>query len=249
MTRERSNPPRRLPNAVRCRGTATIEFALVFPVILVLVLLLTQITLLMGSYSYLHYAAFAAARAAIVQVPTSNEVENVNVTSNADNSPKRAAIRRAAVYALVPIAGRTAGDPSTVANNYLAGLHNYFGEYNQESPAWINNLAADRLRYADAHTEVVISNVELDDTGRVITTELPSTSQYTFGPKDPIMVRVNHRLNLSVPYVSAFFANGALTAAEGGGRYREVTAYYVLTNEGVYDALPPRPEIPRDDAP
>ena len=51
-------------------GTATVEFVLVLPFLLFLILALAQVTVMMGANVVVHYSAFAAARAAIVQVPT-----------------------------------------------------------------------------------------------------------------------------------------------------------------------------------
>ena len=51
------------------QGTATIEFALVMPIMLFLILLLAQTTFVMAGNLFVHYAAFAATRSAIVYIP------------------------------------------------------------------------------------------------------------------------------------------------------------------------------------
>ena len=91
----------------------------------------------------------------------------------------------------------------------------------------------------------VMSTTTTSD-NRVIFTDLPGDgSTYTFGPRDPVTVRVTHRLHLAIPYVNALFSDGVLDASQGTGRYALVTAQSTLTNEGVYDDLPPKPDVPR----
>jgi hypothetical protein len=68
--------------------------------------------------------------------------------------------------------------------------------------------------------------------------DLPEGGPYTFGPKDPISVRVEHKLALDVPVAKLVFA-------DAGGDWVLVTARYTLTNEGVPTDLPPAPTIPR----
>ena len=51
------------------RGTVTIELVLVIPVVLFFSLLLVQVMLLMTANHFVHYAAYAAVRSAIVQIP------------------------------------------------------------------------------------------------------------------------------------------------------------------------------------
>ena len=67
-------------------ATATIEFVLVFPIVLFVALLVAQSTLLMGGNIFIHYSAFAATRAAIVQVPTVHE-EGLRRSSTRRRSP------------------------------------------------------------------------------------------------------------------------------------------------------------------
>ena len=96
-------------------GTATMEFVLVFPILLFFSLLLAQTTLLAGANAFIHYAAFAATRSAIVQIPTGYAPdESPNVIINADGHTKHDIIRRAAVFALVPVSGRLSPEAPAV---------------------------------------------------------------------------------------------------------------------------------------
>src|SRR5690606_37869617 len=63
-------------------GTATMEFALVFPIFLFFILTLVQTSLLMVGNLYVHYAAFASVRSAIVQVPRNPVVDPYNSAVN-----------------------------------------------------------------------------------------------------------------------------------------------------------------------
>ncbi|MCY2927086.1 MAG: pilus assembly protein [Planctomycetota bacterium] len=59
-------------------GQAILEFALVMPILLMIVLVMIQVSLLMGGLVNLHYSAYCAARAGVVAVPlqTNSEAQN-----------------------------------------------------------------------------------------------------------------------------------------------------------------------------
>lgn len=227
------------------RAVATIEFALVFPIALFLMLTLAQTTLVMGSLSYVHYAAYSATRAAIVQIP--RDLPETDEPANAIyvdlRSPKFAAIRRAAVLSLVPVAGRLA-ESGTATQTYVAGLSHHFASYGMSDPAWLTNLAADRLRYADAYTRVTLLRTTVPSPQEVEFDELRN-GRHTFSPREAISVRVEHELHLAVPYASMLFADDWHETRDGLSRYSLVEAQYTLTNEGVPVPLPPRPSIDR----
>ncbi len=224
-------------------GTATVEFCMVLPILLFLILILVQSTLLMVGNQFVHYAAFSATRSAIVYIPMdyASEGEPPNEIVPLEGSPKYDAIRAAAYLAVAPVCGRLEDSNSELrAEQYAEGLSDYFAGMGQDAPRWVDTLAADRLRYAAENTEVTIlltdvfnDSVEFEDSALI---------NHTFGPREPITVLVEHKLNLSVPYVRAIFADGE---HREGGRYALVTAQYTLTNEGVSPYLPEAPEIPR----
>ena len=226
-------------------GTATIEFCMVVPIILFLVLILVQTTLLMVGNHFVHYAAFAATRSAIVYIPSENVYEPANVIQPHVDSPKYQAIRAAACLALVPVSGKLEQNSEVLPDGYVEGLHAYFASYGQDSPKWVDTLAAERLNYAVANTTVEIMETEVIGDDDVNFYAIGSNEDYPFGPRDAITVRVTHRLNLSVPYVRAIFDDG--DHPDGNGKYTIVSAHYTLTNEGVITALPEQPELPRRD--
>lgn len=227
-------------------ATATIEFTMVFPILLFLIMLLTQSTLLMGATMVCNHAAFAAARSAVVVVPTNEAAreEPYNTVIGFDYSYKTQRIRKAAVMAVLPIAGRL----ETTANGQLDplaladGLRGYYMAHNHAAPAWIDNLMADRLRYADANTRVTLLRTRVVGSVLELT---PIDGQHTFGPRDPITVQVQHRMNLALPYVGQLFADGRHETVSGNTLYTNITTQCTLPNEGIINALPPAPALER----
>ncbi|MBI1373302.1 MAG: hypothetical protein GC159_11280 [Phycisphaera sp.] len=224
-------------------GTATIEFALLMPILLFVILLLAQVTFLMAGNIFVHYSAFAAARAAIVQVPTEYPDSPANEYDNTPGSTKRDAIWRAAVFALVPASGDVGGgnpngDIST--SGFVSGLNEFYSAYGQPAPPWITAKMENRLAYAAEFTDIALFRPVAEE-GSEVTFEPMDGGK--FDPKDPIRVVVYHRLNLPVPYVNQIFADG--THVDGRSRYMNVAAHATLTNEGVLDKMPPEPDVPR----
>ena len=228
-------------------GTATIEFALVFPILLVFILLLVQVTLLMVGNLYVHYAAFAATRAAIVQIPrnTTDEPTNVIWPRN-PGMEKYRAIRRAAIFALVPVSGRSSGDADSVGDvsppAYVDALREHFAQGQGEQPAWVDSLIEEKVRYAATNTTIELLVYDEDAQPPDFK---PLSYFYTFGPRDPVTVRVGHRFDLAVPYVRFFFADGRYQSDDGQGAYTIIEAQTTLTNQGVDPAMPEPPSIRR----
>jgi hypothetical protein len=229
----------------RSRGTATIEFALVVPIVLVLVLLLLQFTLLMVGNIFVHYAAYAATRTAITQIPQDydNGVEPSNVFLAGSSSVKYRLIQRAAAAALVTVSGRLESGQQD-ADAFAAAVGGYFDAAGVSRPRWVETLAADRWRYAHANTDITVLIADAPEGGAV--TFAPVLGVHQFGPIDPVTVRVEHKFFLSVPYVSGFFADGQVDEGQGSGRYAMIQAQYTLPNLGLSKNLPPRPSLRRD---
>lgn len=226
-------------------GTATVEFCMVFPIVLFLCLILVQSTLLMVGNQFVNYAAFAATRSAIVYIPqdytATGEPRNTIVPE--EGKLKFDAIRAAAYLAVTPVCGKREDSvDSLLTEEYVAGLGNYFASYGQDTPRWVETLAAARLRYAAANTDVQVMYT-LVTRGEVEQFDVAPEDSYTFGPHEAVTVRIEHRLNLSVPYVRGLFADGEHN--DGRGSYALVTAQYTLTNEGVDPDLPGPPELER----
>jgi Flp pilus assembly protein TadG len=240
----RRQPPAQRSLAGDQSGSAMMEFVLVFPIVLFLILLLTQTTLVMAGNLYVHYAAFTAARSAVVVIPadySAQDGEPSNTITPAPNFAKYDRIRLAAVWALVPVSGKlAAGTPQ--ADAFANGLSQYFTAYNRPIPYWVSNVLPDRVRYADANTTIrfMTTTVQNDPPG-VTFTPVGEGVTTEFGYKDPITVEVTHHLNLSIPGVRSIFSDGRA----GNISYKTISAQYTLTNEGMDTQLPPKPPIDR----
>jgi hypothetical protein len=222
-------------------GTATIEFTLVVPILLFIALTLAQASMLMGGNLIVHYAAFAAARSAVVQIPYDYPGEPANTYNSAAGGPKREAIFRTAVYALAPVGGDAsngaAGGALAASGSYTGALDSFYSGMGMASPPWISRLIGQRLSYAAANTDIAL--LRADDSGDIhLSTEITGGP---VDPRDPLTVRVDHKLNLGVPYANRFFSDGG----EGSWRYLNVSAYATLSSEGILEKLPPTPTIPR----
>lgn len=236
-------------------GNATIEFALVAPILLFFALILAQTTLTMTGNLFVHYAAFAATRSAIVHIPSQNELEPMNTLVEPGQSPKHRHIQAAAAIALIPVAGRLpdseGGSPDAQA--FAQALNSHYAAYGQASPGWVDKLAADRYRYAFTRTEATVMRTLAPPRDMQVAFAPIVEYPYTFGPKEPITVEVRHKLNLAVPYVRWIFDDEDHTGqtwserVASSGKYTLVHARYTLTNEGIIDDLPPKPPLPRDN--
>ncbi len=224
-------------------GTATVEFALVMPILMFFVMTLIQVGLLLVGYQYVQHAAYRAARTAIVQIPTVLGAEKFNQVSGDSTSGKQALISAAAQYALLPVCGELEGGSSTGGTALVGGLKNYFSAYGADSPAWIDNLVAARLEYAIQKTKVTLlkaSDGQGNDAGNYTT--LPEINgPFTYGPKDPVVVQVTHAMNLSVPYVRAMFSSGNQTTRAGPGAFATIHTRAVMVNEGIDPTIQPAP--------
>lgn len=243
-------------------GTATVEFVLVFPVALVICLVLLQTVLMFTGNLFVNYAAYAATRSAIVQAPDGAPDGGGALGYG---SPAFAAVERAAGYAMVPVSGKgtggggsssgggiddAKGDP---AGTFEAGLTAYFGGAD-DAPAWVENLAGPRMRYALEHTKVKLYETRIADNGVPEFVDpgsdadegAPRVGAVTFGPKDPVTIGVTHRLHLSIPYVSKFFFDGTHATEGGDTHYADLFATCTMTLEGYDRQLPPLPEVERE---
>jgi hypothetical protein len=215
-------------------GAVILEFAMVLPFALFLVLLMTQSSMLMGGNLCVHYAAYSAARSAIVQVPTNaNADEPPNVMLDAAISAKYQRIRMAAVWALLPVSCGSEEYPDTgIASTLVDGLDRFFSLYNAPRPGWLDQATLGRkLAYAsDDH----YTTVELE----------PPANGVKYGEHEDIRVNVTHTLYLSVPYANWLFASldsrDGVRLDFGTSNYgMRIRASCTLTNEGLQDFVEP----------
>ncbi|MBL4701944.1 MAG: hypothetical protein JKX85_11870 [Phycisphaeraceae bacterium] len=203
-------------------------------------LTLAQTTLVMGGNIFVHYAAFAATRRAITTVPM-DDINDPNDESRnyifLPDGPKAEYIRQAAVFALLPVAGRTQDSPTSTSQALVEGFRSYYTALNQTPPKWIDGLLAQRLAYANAHTSITLLRAVTESATDLQWDELKE-GLYQFGPREPITVQVEHQLHLAVPYVWPMFADST------DAKHTLVKAFYTLNNEGIDTELPPSPRQP-----
>lgn len=210
-------------------GAIVLEFVLVLPFVLMLVLLMVQSSLLMAGNVCVQYAAYCAARSAIVTIPADGGVfEPANVLADEGQGGKYEQARMAAVWAVMPIScGSEDIVPDDEAQTLVEGLRSVFGAYGRDAPAWLDARVARKLQYAMDNTELTV---------------LPPADGTTYGPHEDIRVRVRHVFYLSIPYVGRLFMKLRQEDAReldfGDGEYGLVIhAATSLTNEGVQDYI------------
>jgi hypothetical protein len=207
-------------------GAAILEFALVLPIAMALVLVMVQCSLLMGGNLCVHYAAFCAARSAVVYVPDDfSPGEPPNLVSEARWSGKLRRIRDAAVWAVFPISCGHSSYPEEDVGRLREGLEEFFDGYGQRAPGWVDGRIGRKLQYAQDHTEVDLH---------------PPADGLTYAPHEDLRVTVRHTFYLSVPYANWVFRHldrdDGVDLDFGDGEYGMViTASCTLTNEGVRD--------------
>jgi hypothetical protein len=206
-------------------GTAAIEFALVFPIALMIVLVMIQSMLVVTANLAVHRAAYDAVRAAITWVPEKVSYEEPrNVVGDPDSSAKFHRVRSAAVYAVMAIsAGKpgaggagSAGSAGTIAD----GIRTFFERSGKIPPRWVETMLEPKFQYAWDFTEVTL---------------FPPANGAIYGDHEDLSVRVRHVIYLAVPYANRIFGQ---ELAGGSGDYgTEAEATYALTNQGIEDDI------------
>lgn len=219
-------------------GTAIIEFALIFPLLLMVALLLAQSSLLMGGFLCVNYASYTAARSAVVMVPQdlSDEPRNFVDLLAPGNSEKLDHIHLAAVWAVLPIGDGSYDAGSAYGAALSENLAELYSQYGREPPRWTGQRIAAKLAYAEEHTSVVLSPPTdpetLLDTGEGLL--------QVYAPNEDLTVRVRHDLYLAIPYADRILArlddDHAIELPDGKvALWVEIPC--TLRNEGVRDTI------------
>ncbi len=215
-------------------GVAILEFVMVLPILLFMTLLMAQSALLLVGHMTVHYASYCAARSAIVYGPLdltyeSDEPPNViDQESYHDYTIKHEAMRRAAIWAVLPISASSrrldVGDTATLED----GLNEIFATYELDVPRWMLRLLERKMTYAEDYTTVWLT--------------LPNDGSDTYGRNEILLAHVTHTFYLSIPYAGRLYAAvdrlHGTTVDFGPGEYGiDITATCRLTNEGVRDVI------------
>jgi len=203
------------------RGTSELEFTLALPIFLVSILTVIQLTLMIDANLMVDYAAFTAARSAIVWIPHDAGAEGPGIVSESDTSVKRQRIARAALIGCLPISPRLSDipgfffspgnpapiDPATLGRYYADGVETTRPGHDISYFRLALDVL-DRWPYASEYTEVELLGMGGE----------PATS---FPTEGTVTVRVTHRFLMQVPMA------GALLGAAFGGRFGYIGPYYI----------------------
>ncbi len=215
-------------------GVAMIEFALVLPIALMLVLMVIQSCLLMVGHLTVQYSAYCAVRSAVSWVPMglavfSDEDRNV-INSERRYSLKLRKIKDAAVWAVLPLSASSKTIPESGNFVLVEGIEKMLATYGEEPPIWVRNLLSRKLYYADEYTEVWLDS--------------PLAGE-TYGEKETLNAHVKHTFYLSIPYANRLYAfmdreDGVKLFNLGPSEYGMVMyATSIMVNEGVRDYIEP----------
>ena len=200
------------------RGTAIIEFALLFPVAMTLFLLTLQTAFMYVGNFYVNLAAFRAARVAIVWASTEPELADARYTRVIGPETQARALQ-AAVQTCAPIAGTSVGmgERSAQAEGLAEAMVLMSG-----SPTLAKCFPrlARQFDYACGHTRVRLLAMPRPE---------PSVSawnaehQFFYRRREPITVEVTHDFELVVPLarwlIGRPWDQNATDRARAGGGY------------------------------
>ncbi len=219
------------------RGQAMTEFAISFPIVLITTLILMQLALMYQAKNVVTYAAFSAARAAIVYIPAENDNEGKH-TINIDGGDKIDKINQAAAMACVPISPRASvvldglpfvGDIVSSAfstfSQLMSGL-GLAGEY--------VDSALQRYAYSTFATNVLL--YKADEGGL---SEQSGSASWDWPNESDVGVQVQHRFYLAIPLVNRFIGDDwsilslpPFFSLNLPGQYTRIRAVSVLPLEG-----------------
>jgi hypothetical protein len=204
------------------RASTIVEFPFALLTLVVVSLLTWQLALMASAYLVIDYAAYAAARCAIVSIPEDrsddDDDEGPNEISTSSSSPKNEDIREAAMFACYPIAGLREGSGGSDAGFDL----------------WREALeAAEGLGIDAAMLELSRYLYLKEHTSFEFLEDVRPEGEYSAG--DLVHVRVRHRYQLRVPFASRILG----TADEDWGYGTMVDSEATMLVETYPEQTPP----------
>ena len=213
-------------------GASAVEFVMVLPALAVLLLMILQIALLVQAKFVVNYAAFCAARSAIVIIPddvAGRPPESRNRVGNPDRSEKIEIIHRSAALpltAISPVPGFNGAtgwplitNPEPIADliklaPFDVGPRSMMGQVMLRAP----------YAYHPDNTAVKVINAQGNEGGE-------------FLDHDWVTVKVSYRYYLAVPFAKRLFgttysSNGILNMLFGTDYYYPIVEQYTLPVDG-----------------
>jgi hypothetical protein len=232
-------------------GVAILEFVLVLPVTLFIVMLMVQATMLMAGNLCVHYAAFCAARAAVTTIPLNLSGDPSGLCQNLDEVHKTGPgetwnvcgdlklqrIREAALYALAPISCGDVAQTDKMIPLQTA-VRDYYVANGEVVPAWVDGQLGRKWQYADDHTTVELVAGDNQTSMRDWTV---NADMRVYETHEEVVVRVGHDFYLSVPLARRIFAMGgdgvefSLSGCVGKAYATTIWATCRMNNEGSQD--------------
>lgn len=211
-------------------GASAVEFVMIMPVLTVLLLMILQIALLVQAKFVVNYAAFCAARSAIVVIPDdANSAEPRNRLAGPQTSEKIAVIHRAAALpltAISPLPGLSAARGNPIWTNPEASLELLKLAPFDVGPRSMVVQTTLRAPYAydDENTEVKVLTRQGVEGG-------------SFQNHDWVTVKVKYRYFLTVPFAkklfgTSFSGNPLLDLFLGTEYYYPIVEQYTLPMDG-----------------
>ena len=215
-------------------GSSAVEFVLVLPALTVLLLMILQIALVVQAKFVVNYAAFCAARSAIVVIPDSmtegGNREPRNQLGNPDTSQKVEIIQRAAALpltAISPLPGLTEARGLPVLTNFDASAELVkLLPFNVFTPRSMLEQVMLRAPYAYYEQNTAV---------KVLTQQ--GTQQGVFKEHDWVTVKVRYRYYLTVPFANKLFGtaysgNILTNMIFGADYYYPIVEQYTLPMDG-----------------
>lgn len=221
-------------------GASAVEMVLLLPLLLALLLTILQVALIVQAKFVVNYAAFCAARSAIVTIPAKvqgvggvEERNRLNLRSN--DSPKMGMIHRAAALPCVAIS------PAWSTGILLATLAPLkpetavpMEELALMFPASREETNISQQLVARAHYAFNTTNTRVEIFGE------GGNQSGTFGEQELVRVRVTFRYYLTVPFANRLFGTSyygikflsGFGLINQSGLYAPITEEYTLVNEG-----------------
>lgn len=218
-------------------GQAITEFVIIFPALFMTVMGICQLSLMYNAKSVTLYAAYSAARSAIVWVPQdADDGDGPGQITVSTSNEKYGMVQQSAALACVPISRRASHVLGSlpIIGSVIMSVVNAIDSILQSLPLAMNVFHwGDRYAYS-----YVLTNVHfIQETPQGPQQMGSYGDQLQFGPHQDVTVQVNHCLHLPIPLVAQIIDRFSTLPQEFmlmewlPGSYTNVSATCTLTVE------------------